>query len=434
MIKESSRYKLFLSFITFFLLIIISLVYISSIQEVYESEGLNDFYKFYLSATESVSGESPYWPAPKTKQDCSYLDRIITPLSISNPKDNQSKAQDIIHPNLNPPAMIAIVKSIANFEYRKAWLIYSIASLICAAASVIIISRKCPSSWIMGRINLSVLYFSYYPCIANIEYGQVAFIILLLLVISWVLFEDKKEKTTGFIVGIIVGLKPFVALFALSFLAARRFKLLVAMFIGFSATILFGGLAVGFSYYKEYISILRDVNWFASSWNASFYGFYTRLFGGAEGSSLFNNPILGKNLLLISCVMVVSLLLWRINSVSKNKNSNPDLGDSIYALTTPAMLLVSPLGWLYYFPLLIVPFFIYFRRNYCLKERRVMALLMILAISLSYLPSFLVSSCQYKSWRDIIWSSSLPFYSLFIIFILSLIVDAKAARREIAIM
>lgn len=411
--------------------VVIFSIYFSLIKDVYDFEGLNDFYKFYLSASESLRGYSPYWPAPNLEVGClgsrQISDRMIHPGSSVH--NVPVRIQDVIHPNLNPPAFVALIKPIALLGYKKAWVLYCFASLCFASISVLIVSKLLSGSLVINYFLLSIGLLSYFPSYANFEYGQVSFFLLLPTIVSWRLFGRGLEFFAGVFVGILAGLKPFYLMFALSYLAAKKYIAISFMLLGFLLTILLGGYFVGFSYYYDYLDVLSRVTWLASSWNASFSGFYSRIFGGAEGGSMYDWPYIADIAVAASSLVIVFFVFNRIKANAEEGLDQKMLADTIYSITIPAMLLVSPLGWLYYFPLLFLSLWIYFERVKSAANPRILVLLMVLGLSMSALPSFLTSSCASKSGGALFWQNSLPFYSLLMIFIMLVHISKNVGQK-----
>ncbi len=106
-------------------------------------------------------------------------------------------------------------------------------------------------------------------------------------------------------------------------------------------------LVFGSTIYKQYFSMLTCVLWYGDSWNASLYGFLFRLFIDVHDKT--------QSLIAIKTVYIFlffSLLFWYLK---KSTGKSTALNHQPFCLTLIMMLLMSPFGWLYYFPLLILP-------------------------------------------------------------------------------
>jgi len=100
---------------------------------------------------------------------------------------------------------------------------------------------------------------------------------------------------------------------------------------------------------------MQSVYWYASSWNASFLGFFVRLFGGYDiNTPLISLPIISYPLYFLTAL---ATLFGLIKFILRNPNlSFIDKTDQDFSIVIICMLLLSPLGWLYYFPFLCIAF------------------------------------------------------------------------------
>jgi hypothetical protein len=103
----------------------------------------------------------------------------------------------------------------------------------------------------------------------------------------------------------------------------------------------------GDSIYQGYWKILTHIKWYGINWNASWLGLCSRIFG--EPSHLFHTvidrPLLGQ-------IIYDSIFLFYVACVYYFSKKNTD-SSLTFAFTLSTMLLISPLGWSYYFPMLI---------------------------------------------------------------------------------
>lgn len=407
--------------------------YYGAAREVYGSGALNDFYKFYLSSRNVLTGGQSYWMPPDKARKCQNQSLPQPAMGGDHGPRAPMRIEEIIHPNLNPPTMVMLVMPLAYLSYEDAWILFCMVSLACAGLAwwQVLKSRAFPGLSSSRRAILAVLVFlAYFPSYANFEYGQVAFLLMLPMTLSWFALRMGKDRLSGLYLGLLVGLKPFFVFFFLPILCAGRWSVLVSALAGLVIAVSCSGGLLGFQHYSDYLAVLGKVSWFSSSWNASFFGFYTKLFGGAEGNAWFDAPVLSSCLIFLSSMMVVLVvarLVWRARLLGV---SRPELADRLFLLSTPSMLLLSPLGWMYYFPLLAVPVLIFIRCISQSPHRRIYGLLLILSLMLSGVPSFLISSCAIKTLGDVLWRHSLPFYSLVGFFVLAVAVSYGGFQAE----
>jgi hypothetical protein len=169
---------------------------------------------------------------------------------------------------------------------------------------------------------------------------------------------------------------------------------------------------LGWGVFVRYGEILDGVTWHSASWNASYAGFFTRIFGGSENVPLFEMPRLGWGIVMTLNILTVAGLLWLSAKVSSEPVRR--LSDVTFGLTIVVMLLVSPFGWIYYFPLLFLPFVISWREAKALNAPRcrnaIAAAWIMSTVPHILIPAHLNNSAE--MW--FIWGGSY-FYSLIIL-------------------
>ena len=402
--------------LTFILAIILSF-YIITIFYVPRSIPGLDFLKFYASADFYSQGKSIYLPAAVDAY------REI-------PNELRSKmTRDTMHPNLNLPFMTLIFLPFGLLDVDFAYLLWSIISLILGLIS----------SWIIydtlrGQINHSfligipILLFAFFPTFITIVYGQVSLLLLLIVVIAWSALRSENEIIAGIFFGFALNIKIFTGLFLIVFLLQKRFKLVLWYFGSFLITIFLAFIAFGMETYIEFIQNLSTITWYGASWNASFLGFFTRIFGGSEGEPLINLPELAYGLNYASTVILLLILAWAVKT-QKNKNKKM-YDDLLFSLCIVFMLLLSPLGWMYYFVLLIIPAIILWQINDPSYKTHFRVLIIITWI-LSTLPLALTSSSEIKTIDMFVWGGAY-FYALllfsFLILWAILIMNQKSSK------
>lgn len=334
-ISNHSRYSLAL--LLFFALTI----YILIISEVSQPSFKNDFQAFYGSVKLFLNGNNIYTSIP--------LDQIG---EVSKEVMNL-RGWKTLYPNLNPPLLTLILLPFGILDYQTAYIIWSMFSLICGFISVFIITKALfQGDNINGSIQIAILLLIFYPTFSTIILGQVSMMLLLLLVVSWISFRSGRNALAGIFLGIALGLKLFTGLFLLLVIFRQKWKLLL-WYIGTYITInLISVIIFKVETYQAYINILRSVSWHAASWNGSVFGFISRLFGESGYNSIFNRPELSFSISVAFSLLLFSLCIWIIHLSRKSLLNDEDL---LFSLTLILMLLFSPLGWMYYFVLLIIP-------------------------------------------------------------------------------
>ena len=204
---------------------------------------------------------------------------------------------------------------------------------------------------------LLIALFSYFPTFATLQFGQVSLFLLPLLALGWRAARDEKTIRAAIFLGIATSLKPFIGLFLFYFLMRKEWRGLCAFFATLLSCALIAAWFLGLDSYADYYQACQQIKWAASSWNVSIYGFLLRLFGGIE-SNMAVLPIPGLITYvypLLAGVFFLTIIRFLRPSVNMLAEQKVDLDFSVIIL---GMLLLSPLGWIYYFPLLSIPILI----------------------------------------------------------------------------
>ena len=363
----------------------------------YYPEG-SDFGKFYMSSKFLLEGKDIYTPIPLGSLQ-------------SRPKDFMKKlglTRDTLHPNLNPPFQTLLITPLAWLEYRSAFWVWSLLSLACGVGGAVLVLRESIQQrpgpvLILGAAGLILAYF---PTWATIIFGQFSLYVLLLLAIAWIAARRGNDRTAGLALGLAASLKIFTGLFIIFFAARRRWRLLAWLLAAFAACDLTGLLVMGPATYASYHQVLSSVTWYAASWNASLMGFFSRIFGGSENIPLWNLPWLGRALTGGISLLLLVALIWQARP--RGVETGPDQFDLGFSLTIPLMFLISPLGWMYYFPALLIPAAVAWRISSQGPARRWDKPILGLAWVLSSVPHLLMRSAELN--RPVHWFTWAGYY------------------------
>lgn len=304
----------------------------------------SDFYKFWLSADRFLNGKSMYWVIPpeiKLGAECKP--------APSNDPLRLGGQLPCLAPNLNPPFFLALVAPLHSLPYAFAFLIWAWGGLACALVSTWIISQELKQKWLsppMWGATLVTLVLIYPPLFIDFRLGQVGSILMLPLTLAWRDYRNGRRDLAAIWLGIAMGLKPLLLPFIPMLFLARQWRMAGVTVSVFSCTLLFGLLWAGHDSYQHYAVVAQHVKWTASNWNASVIGLIDRALGISLGSPM---SIAAKALLL---AMIAIFSAWVAHG-SRVLHTDRQ-ADIIFITTLPAILLAAPLGWIYYFPWLII--------------------------------------------------------------------------------
>jgi len=336
-----------------------------------------DFAGLYASGLQFLRGDNVY---------------ARLPFDVLGPIDVREKVPDRdMHQNLNPPFAILLLAQISRLPYAKAYWVWAGISIACAAVTAWLLAGVYGSGakQIRWSLGLLVVLLAYAPSWIAILLGQTAMPIVLLLAAGWRLARTGCERGAGATLGATLALKPFVGVLLILFLALRRRRLLAWYVGGFAAANLIAMAFMGIGVFVAYLGALRGVTWHGMEMNASIFGLLARLFGAKAGpvSSItgFWPQFIGYVVLVLTLVLIVPFAR-RLPPLPSTQGI--DIG---YALCVVLMLLLSPLGWIYYFPTLLICILVIWRESVAAEDRRILRVLAIVAWIVSGGVYFLVA-------------------------------------------
>lgn len=335
-----------------------------------QSPGSNDFGSLYLSAWRVAHGETPYWPydqALPEQHPCHWRHAVQIEL-VSLPPGTTPTALTMLcrPPNLNPPVLSVLMVPLTWLTPAGAFLGWSCLSVLSVAWAVAVLLRASPATrrWHAARRLVWVAAgtlgtLAWFPAVASFTFGQVTLPLCGPLVWAWASLRRGRAVRAGACLGLLMGIKLFMGLFLFSLLCARQWRAAGAAALAACATLALGAVAGGWPAHEAYLDGLARVNWLAANWNGSIQGFVSRFLGGSQNVPWVEAPAWARGVSLALCG---GLLVWlgrQLAALQRGVSVQPAgqrrLTDAVFMLTVPVMLLLSPLGWLYYFPFLALP-------------------------------------------------------------------------------
>lgn len=386
---------------TIILLLVLALLfqhYLSLLATATAWPDRTDFAKFHQSAQQALAGKSPYLYTPENPQlyrDCGPLHTLGQPAEAKVAQD-PAIDQPCLLPNfnLNPPPFVLVTLPLGFLDYQAAlavWFGLSSFGLVLSAW-LLVFKAPLPEKFRTTNIflGLTAALMLYYPTQANFQLGQVTFLLLPTLIIAWLSLRQGRYRLAGALLGLAMATKLFLGLFLIGLILQRNFQAVKAALI---AGLIFGAAALGLlgiSSYFDFFEQLRQISWTATSWNASIRGTVEKLTGTWHPET--GNARVFVSQLLILLLSLVTLLAYFMKLHFSRSWEEQECADLIFMLTLPAMLLLSPLGWMYYLPLLLIPGLCILRNRGKSSTQRFYARILILALFLaSALPSELIA-------------------------------------------
>ena len=202
---------------------------------------------------------------------------------------------------------------------------------------------------------IAALALLYAPITDDFAFSQRQTLIPLLLVLVMRALDKRREAAAGLLLGLAVAYRAFPALIAGYFVIRRQWRPLIFMGVGLAivgaVTIAGLGLAVCMSY-------LHGMNFAMSSFkfgptDVSLRGFLIRLFAYAAGLQPNSRLQLLQRITITSAeIVVVALTAWP----TYQRRQLAGFDRRAYGLWVAAAIVLSPLSWIHYMVLLLIPF------------------------------------------------------------------------------
>lgn len=300
-----------------------------------------DFTKFHISANALINGDDIYRRVPSD-----YFGPI------------DAKMEDVpekLHPNLNLPFVTVLLSPFGLLDLDTGMAVWTMLSICFSLATAFLLGReigtlagvKALPPWIITGV-LAIALLVYYPNWIGAALGQLSQLLLLVLTATWISARRGHDRAAGVLFGLALMLKPFTGILLLLLPWLGRWQLLAWYITSAAAFAGIAALIAGPESYLHYLVGLREINWHAAGWNASLMAPITALMGGGDGPGIYSLPSLRLPVWMAVSIVLYALLVIQIRALRPDQIKL----DVTVAGSIPLMLLISPLGWLYYFSLI----------------------------------------------------------------------------------
>ncbi|OGT26525.1 MAG: hypothetical protein A3B71_02525 [Gammaproteobacteria bacterium RIFCSPHIGHO2_02_FULL_42_43] len=305
---------------------------------------LNNDYKTFYIALEKP--DSPYYTVYYTH-----------PLA-KNPEKQVHPMHPFAAINMNSPTMNLLLKPIMHFyhDVRIDTLFFSLLSFTGALLGFAIAIQYLDSKNASGIYfaPLLLLFCFSWPSFYTMSLGQVGFLVLPFLSLGFLLDRWGFQKTATVMLALTASLKLFFLVFLLLYVVRRQWQLLAIFLMSF---LFFFFLPLVYFSWKDYIDFYHIASNFLAfaerSWmamNGSLLGVFTRLihFFHIRTSLLSLRAVL----LLVSIALIIQWVIYD----TKYLKTLPEFRDALrLSFLILFALLLSPLGWFYYYIFLLIP-------------------------------------------------------------------------------
>lgn len=295
--------------------------------------------------------------------------------------------QMILPPNLNPPFFNVLMLPLGLVSFFLAANIWGLLLIIFVIISIRMLYKYYLTAEI-SFIAMITAMFCYFPFYYSIVIAQVTGILLLLFATFWITQRKYKDIIAGILLGILCSLKIFFGLYLVYYAFRRRWQLLGFSLISMFCCSTIAMLIYGVKIFNDYHQQLSTITWIISSTNASLLAYFGRWFGIHESNlSIMQYPAITYGIYYIAIIAIVFYIFHH----AKKQEISTDKEDLLFALIVTSSLLISPLGWTYYFPLLLIPYLILYKSYHAGNYHVATFLLLQLALLLSSLPTRILS-------------------------------------------
>ncbi len=298
----------------------------------------SDFGKLHASARAYLAGRDMYDLGPAT----------LSPV--------RGMTDGILHYiqflNLNPPHFHVLLLPLAPLSGRWALAVWGVLSLACLALSLRLIARESGialTPWRRRLAALALLSFAGMGAVAVT--GQVSFVLLLPVTLAWARARRGRWGEAGVYLGLAMSVKPFLAIFLPYLILRRRFVTLGTALGAAGGAFLIGLGAFGWDAHRSWLAGLSAVSWEWVAMNASVLGFLRRVLA----PSMYYEPLLDVPGLIVPLWLLLSATIGVVSLAVAAGDRGARAVDRGFALLLLAALLISPLGWTYYWWLALGP-------------------------------------------------------------------------------
>jgi hypothetical protein len=256
-----------------------------------------------------------------------------------------------------PPTYLLLIGPFALLPLPLALVAWNLFSLLALAGALALMARELelrPPPLVIALLLALIAVWP--PLLGTLLEAQISPILLLLLTLVW----RSARRGDGALAGAALGVSGAIRLFPLLavgyFLLRREWRAVSAAALTFAVTSLIPLPLVGFSGYVTYATHAAPGAtrvWIAHEHNVSAWGFVSLLFVGHR-----TDPALGLAPALVRPV-ALALIAVGLAVLARRTLARRHLSVAEDQLTfvayLPAMLLASPLTWMHYFVILLLP-------------------------------------------------------------------------------
>ena len=243
--------------------------------------------------------------------------------------------------NLNPPIATFLFIPFALLPESIAVSLWMLLNLTCIAISLRIIVRELDLADSPTTIATGLIFFGLLqPTLHMLWAANLAWILMLPATLAWRDARHERDASAGLWLGFVLALKPLFLLFLPYWALRRNWRSIAGAVAVGGASLLVGWLALGLDAYRSWFEAGRSVTWFGNSMNGSLMGTISKSVP----------PVPKDGVMVLFYLLAAGVIACLGLCMLRERNI-----DREWSLVWIASLLVSPLGWMYYYALAAGP-------------------------------------------------------------------------------
>jgi hypothetical protein len=275
--------------------------------------------------------------SPSTRDfGLSFMPSAKAWLTTGNPYDSS-----IGLVNLNPPSVTVLFLPFALMPLRIAAFVWTLMGAGFLAVTWTVAAKRIPLSRSVSIGSLGVLLCTVGASGIIWLEGQFTWALVFVVTMGWLHFRDNRDVQAGLYLGAAIAAKPFLAIGAL---ALGLPILLVAATTSITITII-GIVVAGWPIWQRWLLGSSTVDWIGRPGNVSFWGLAARWYTPVLSAPMTLAGLGPRVALAVAGLGLGALILTR---------RRRDL-DERWTLAMLTSILVSPLGWTHYLPIVAAP-------------------------------------------------------------------------------
>ncbi len=254
---------------------------------------------------------------------------------------------------------IAVLRAAGLNDY---WLLdtlkwLSIAVLLAQIPCVFAILQRSSGksqSWQLTLAIAVMLVFSFYPLLKAYTAGQVQILLDLLFSVAFLTWIDKKDRLSGFFMGLAVLVKPQYGLFLLWALVRKNWKFLLAAGGPVASGVVLSLLMYGWKNNIQYLDVVRYMSRHGEAYfpNQSVNGLLNRLLQNGSSTTFDVHGFAPYLPLVYFLTLLTSVALVALVIVSKTPPT-PSGRIAEFGVIAIASTAASPIAWEHHYGILL---------------------------------------------------------------------------------